>query len=163
MSFSNHSITIPTYETPPSPTWANSDYPNIARELDGEDTEIALEELCIAVTSWLKPCCKKFPCEHGRQKQSKRQRKKQAGQIFGQSLCGISKLSHLVTEKRDYIEHTEPSIIAEWWFASDDEEDEEDEYLASRMQITKNSNGHYTHNPQYISYLKNIPQNAIEK
>jgi len=159
-----NTITIPTYETPPSPTWANSDYPNIARELDGEDTEIALQELCFAIKKWSKPCCNKFPCEHGRQQQSKRQRKKPLGKISGLSLCGFSKLSHIVTEKRDYIEYTEPSVICDWWYDSDnEEEDEEDEELAARMQLTKNSNGDYTHDPNYISYLANIPKNAIEK
>lgn len=164
MSTPQNTITIPTYETPPSPTWANSDYPNIAQELDGEDTEIALEELCDAIKYWLKPCCNKFPCLHGRQELSKRQRKKKLGNIFGQSLCGHSKLSHLVTQKRNFIEYTEPSVICDWWYDSDNEEDtEEDELLASRMQITKNSNGDYIHNHNYISYLKNIPTNAIEK
>ena len=129
-------------------------------ELDGQDSEIALLELHQAIDFWKKPCCREFPCTHGRTTKSTRQRKKKCGVVFGRSLCGINRLTHIVNEKRDMLDTLDSEKWSEWFYADNIEEQEEDQQLALKMQFRYTSHGELCHTQEYLTYLQNVPDNA---
>jgi len=153
-------ISLPTQTRPSSPISHLTDFPNICMELDGQDSEIALVELHQAIDFWKKPCCREFPCTHGRTTKSKRQQKKKCGSVFGRSLCGINRLTHIVNEKRYMWDTIDPEIWSEWFYADNTEEQEEDQQLAMKMQFKYNPQGELCHAQEYLAYLLNVPDNA---
>lgn len=129
-------------------------YPNISLQADSETTEEFQEELSHATHFWNKPCRHPFPCPHGRQTLSKKQRKQSCGKTFGQSLCGLCMLNHFVNQKREEMELLSPEEISEWYFSDDDVSDSDDEDIYNKMQLRRTSSGTLQFTKTYLETLQ---------
>ena len=167
------------WNVPPSPTWAPyadtsvqdmptgfkwralyvrvGTYPNTDRKLDQEDTDEFQETFHDEVSCWRKQCrCMFGTCPWGRQTLSKNQRKQELGVAFSPSLCGQSKLDHLVTEKRAKHDTTPSEDICDWYYSSDDDEDDEESTeLYDEMQLRRTNSGTLQFSKPYIMLLEN--------
>jgi len=103
---------------------------------------------------WNTTCCQSFPCPHGRQTLSKKQRKQPLGKSFGQSLCGQCMLNHYVSKKREEMDTVPSEEISEWYFASDNESDTDDEDIYDKMELKRSSLGTLKFTESYLKTLK---------
>lgn len=147
---------------PSSPRWNDADvnYPNSSQQYDMVSAQEFQEELKETLSEMSKPCCQTFPCKHGRQSLSTRQKKRKLGKVYGKSLCGQAKSLHIVNEKREYMETTEPEEIAEWYYTDTEDEDEidsETEELAECMELEFDEKGKLQFSEKYLNYIKCIP------
>ena len=129
-------------------------YPNISFQADSETTKDFQEELSYATQFWNTTCRHPFPCPHGRQTLSKKQRKQPCGKPFGQSLCGLCILHHVVNEKRDEMELLSSEDISAWYFSDDDESDSDDEGVYYRMQLRRTPSGTLQFTETYLETLQ---------
>lgn len=129
-------------------------YPNISFQADSETTEEFQEEFSYATHFWNTPCRHPFPCPHGRQTLSKKQRKQPCGKPFGQSLCGLCMLNHFVNEKREEMELLSPEEISEWYFSDDDDSDSDDEDIYDKMQLRRTPSGTLQFTETYLDTLQ---------
>jgi len=127
-------------------------YPNISLQSDSETTQDFQEEFSYATHLWNTSCRHIFPCPHGRQTLSKKQKKQSCGKPFGQSLCGQCMLNHFVTEKRKEMEILSPEEISEWYFSEDDS-DSDDEDIYDKMQLQRSSSGTLQFTENYLKIL----------
>jgi hypothetical protein len=163
---------------PPSPTWETPlnisigelpksfkwkalvnkilHYPNISLQSDSETMKEFQEEFSYATKTWNKPCRHPYPCPHGRQTLSKKQKNQKLGIIFGSSLCGICMLNHFVNEKRTEMEILSPEEISEWYFSDSNDEDmsdSEDEDIYDKMQLQRSPSGTLQFTENYLKIL----------
>jgi len=130
-------------------------YSNISLQADSETSEEFQEEFSYAIQFWNKPCHQPFPCPHGRQTLSKRQKKQPCGKHFGQSLCGHCMLNHFVSEKREDMDTYSSQEIADWYFSDDDDSDSEDEDIFyNKMQLQRTASGTLQFTQTYLETLQ---------
>ena len=132
-------------------------YPNISNQADSETTEEFQEEFMYATQHWNSQCRHPYPCQHGRQILSKKQRKQSLGKPFGQSLCGHCMLNHFVSQKREEMEVLSPEEISEWYFSDSDDEDisdSDDEDIYDKMQLHRTSSGTLQFTETYLETLQ---------
>lgn len=164
---------------PPSPDWEESSnisirklpklfkwralvnqmlhYPNISLQADLETTEFFQKAFICATHRWNSQCRHPFPCPHGRQTLSKKQKKQPCGKPFGRSLCGLCILNHYVNEKREEMEILSPEEISEWYFSDSDDEDmsdSDDEDIYDKMQLHRTPSGTLQFTEAYLKTLQ---------
>jgi hypothetical protein len=132
-------------------------YPNIGLQSDSETTEDFQKEFITATLLWKKPCRHIFPCQHGRQNLSNKQKKQKCGIPYNKSLCGQCILNHLVNKKWEEYENTTAEDISAWYYDSDDdsEAEDEDEDIYEKMQLRRTPSGTLEFSDTYISTLRN--------
>ena len=132
-------------------------YPNISLQADSETTEEFQEAFMYAVQYWNSQCRHPYPCKHGRQTLSKKQRKQTLGKSFGQSLCGLCMLNHFVSQKREEMEVLSPQEISTWFFSDSDDEDvsdSDDEDIYEKMQLQRSPSGTLQFTKTYLQTLQ---------
>ena len=133
-------------------------YPNISNQADSETTKEFQEEFMYATQHWNSQCRHPYPCQHGRQTLSKKQRKQSLGKPFGQSLCGHCMLNHFVSQKRKEMDALSPEEISAWYFSDSDDEDvsdSDDEYIYKKMQLKRSISGTLQFTKTYLQTLQN--------
>jgi len=132
-------------------------YPNISLQADSETTEEFQEAFMYAIQHWNSQCRHPYPCQHGRQTLSKKQRKQSLGKPFGQSLCGLCMLNHFVSQKREEMEVLSPEEISAWYFSDSDDEymsDSDDEDIYNKMQLQRSPSGTLKFTKPYLQTLQ---------